>query len=682
MMKENLLTPDLKNEKLSANPAKKAFCRGLFSFGIILVFILGAGLAFQKRRGSLLKKIPDQRSSSSPSISLKTPGGMVKFDSSADFSGYLAKAQEIAEGWSNFSFSQEEVYFGEGLKIGEEVRSAPEPGRFSETTVQVPGIDEPDILKTNGQKIFFSSPAGFYPLEKSNAPVLTEEVFFPFRAETKVIQAFPPADLAEIGQIKRSGELLLEQDTLLVLDRTEIYGFDISLSDLPREKWQLELAENGELITARLFEGDLYLIVRQRIDPSSPCPVRFFSNDSSWPEVACRDIYRPEAIVPINVVYAALKIDPQTGQTEESLSFTGTLSSTVVYASPQSIYLTYGIEAEPVKLLALFFQEEGRGLLPGSILDKINRLQTYEISSLAKMTEFNLILKQYKASLIRDEQVRFEAEMNNRLADFTGKHQRELRRTGLIRIGLSSFKLEASGEVPGQVLNQFSLDEYEGNLRIATTIGQSGGWLIRNQGESANSVYILDRNLKILGSVEDLGLGERVYSARFLGNRGYVVTFKKIDPFYVLDLSDPRRPLLKGELKIPGFSSYLHPLSEDKILGIGQEDSGVKISLFDVTSAENPQELDKYLLDEHWSEVLSSYHAFLFDEKHQVFFLPASKGGYIFSYRDDKLVLVKVLTGVQARRAVYINDYFYVVGDNQIAVLSENNWEKISQLDF
>ena len=126
-----------------------------------------------------------------------------------------------------------------------------------------------------------------------------------------------------------------------------------------------------------------------------------------------------------------------------------------------------------------------------------------------------------------------------------------------------------------------------------------GGFgIIGGLTESANDVYVLDKNLKITGQVLDLGLTERIYSVRFIQDKGYVVTFRQIDPFYVLDLSDPENPALKGELKIPGYSSYLHPITKDKILGIGKEGSNVKISLFDVKDPENPSEAAKYTLQE------------------------------------------------------------------------------------
>ncbi len=316
-------------------------------------------------------------------------------------------------------------------------------------------------------------------------------------------------------------------------------------------------------------------------------------------------------------------------------------------------------------------------------MQKIKNLEGYDISEQAKLTELQLILQKFENTLNEDEKMKIQNELNNRMTDYYKEHKRELEKTGIVKIGLENLDIKASGSVPGHPLNQFSLDEYEGNLRIAITVGDTWSWMITGaRGESANDVYVLDPSLKIKGEVKDLGLSERIYSARFIEDKGYLVTFRQTDPFYVLDLRNPENPQLKGELKIPGYSSYLHPISKDKILGIGEEQGQVKLSLFDVSSPENPVEKDKYNLDEYWSEVSSTHHAFLMDGKHEIFFLPGSKGGYVFSYKNDELKLEKTVSKISARRAIYINDYLYVIGDDMMVVLNEQDWSKVNSIEF
>jgi uncharacterized secreted protein with C-terminal beta-propeller domain len=183
--------------------------------------------------------------------------------------------------------------------------------------------------------------------------------------------------------------------------------------------------------------------------------------------------------------------------------------------------------------------------------------------------------------------------------------------------------------------------------------------------------------MQIMGSVKGLGLTERIYSARFIGDKGYLVTFRQTDPFYILDLSNPAAPKMTGELKIPGFSSYLHPISATRILGVGREEGKVKLSLFDVSNKYNPTEVSKYMLDEGWTEVENNHHAFLIDERHNFFFIPGGKGGYIISYTGDKLDLVKAMSQEGVRRAVYVNDFLYILGDRDMSIWNEKTWEKI-----
>jgi uncharacterized secreted protein with C-terminal beta-propeller domain len=377
-------------------------------------------------------------------------------------------------------------------------------------------------------------------------------------------------------------------------------------------------------------------------------------------------------------------LDPVSGQIENKISFVGSSAQSVVYMSERAIYITYSYYESIIKFFSQFLKERCRDLIPNWVLEKLEKLEGYDISQQAKLLELQSIIEKYQNSLSEDERLRIENELTNRMSDYYKEKKRELEKSGILKIDLEKFEIVANGNVPGSPINQFALDEYQQNLRIAVTVGERFGWFGFGMGggESANDVYVLEKDLKIIGSVKDLGLTERIYSVRFIEDKGYLVTFRQIDPFYVLDLSNPEKPELKGELKIPGYSSYLHPITKDKILGIGKEDWKVKISLFDVTLAENPKELDKYILDESWSDILETHHAFLIDKKHNIFFLPGSRGGYVFSYQNDKLKLVKTVSQISARRAIYINDYLYIVGDNKITVLDEIDWQKVKELEF
>ena len=191
-----------------------------------------------------------------------------------------------------------------------------------------------------------------------------------------------------------------------------------------------------------------------------------------------------------------------------------------------------------------------------------------------------------------------------------------------VRVNGSELAFEAKGNVLGYVLNQYSMDEYNGYFRLATTSQ-------KNQTQQ-NNVYVLNMDLNITGKLENLAKDERIYSARFMGDKCYLVTFRQIDPFFVLDMSNPSEPKVAGELKIPGYSSYLHPYDENHVIGLGKEDNNVKLSLFDVSDVNNPTEIAKYIVEGDYtdSQALQEPKAFLFNKQKELLVIPISQTNY------------------------------------------------------
>ena len=188
----------------------------------------------------------------------------------------------------------------------------------------------------------------------------------------------------------------------------------------------------------------------------------------------------------------------------------------------------------------------------------------------------------------------------------------------------------AAGEVPGSTLNQFSLSEFDGHLRIATTEGTP--WDSRNESESGVHVFeIQGDQLVEVGSVGGLGRTETIQSVRFMGTVGYVVTFRQTDPLYVIDLADPTNPRNVGELKIPGFSSYLHPIGDGRLVGVGRDadlegrDQGFLVSLFDVSDPTSPQQIQTYIESDAWSQAGNDPQAFLWWAPESAAILPIER---------------------------------------------------------
>jgi uncharacterized secreted protein with C-terminal beta-propeller domain len=211
--------------------------------------------------------------------------------------------------------------------------------------------------------------------------------------------------------------------------------------------------------------------------------------------------------------------------------------------------------------------------------------------------------------------------------------------TKIYKFALQPGKVQYAGaaQVPGRILNQFSMDENQGYFRVATTSGE-----VWNNGQysSTNNVYILDQDLKVCGQLENIAPGETIYSARFMGNRAYMVTFQQVDPFFVLDLSDPLNPAILGKLKISGVSDYLQPYDENHIIGFGKDTVmtkgwngqstafylGMKIAIFDVTDVSQPVEMSQALIGDRGtdSELLSNHKALLFSADKNLLAFPVT----------------------------------------------------------
>lgn len=263
------------------------------------------------------------------------------------------------------------------------------------------------------------------------------------------------------------------------------------------------------------------------------------------------------------------------------------------------------------------------------------------------------------------------------------------------------FYAQAEGEIPGRIENSFSMDEYEGKLRAAATVQEyqckkitddrTGEDIGYDYGESkeTNALYILNRSLDIIGKVEGLAENEQIRSARFLGDTGYIVTFRQTDPLFAIDLSDPQNPTVLGQLKISGFSEYLHYYGENKLLGIGMEadeetgrEEGMKLSMFDISNPAEPKEQSKLNLKNYnYSEALWDHHAVFIDTGENLIGFEAEgsdRGNYwkdylVYAYEDGAFTQkLKIQTknddnSWYRTRGTFIGETFYLLSENGTA---------------
>lgn len=266
------------------------------------------------------------------------------------------------------------------------------------------------------------------------------------------------------------------------------------------------------------------------------------------------------------------------------------------------------------------------------------------------------------------------------------------------------------------------MDEHDGYFRIATTEGNSWG----SNADSKNHLFILDGNLKQVGAVNDLAKGERIYSARFMGDKAYLVTFKETDPLFVIDTSNPKSPKVLGELKIPGFSNYLHPIGENHLLGIGYETEvimnegakeptvttgGMKLSLFDITNFNNPKEQQAVVIGGRgtYSSVHYDYKALFRDPRNDIYGFPVSvyrsegdedrlkyegTGAYLYKVTSKGIelkadLIEKARPGEQyednyhvVRRILFVDDKLYTISSSKISSYNGNTFKKQKTIGY
>ena len=287
-----------------------------------------------------------------------------------------------------------------------------------------------------------------------------------------------------------------------------------------------------------------------------------------------------------------------------------------------------------------------------------------------------------------------------------GQDDAEVTQTSIRKVAYKDGILqgEAQTKVDGTLNDSFSIDEYNGYLRLVTTVspvssgdggiarffsGDTGG----RQQEDSNSLYVLDENLEIAGEIHDLAKDESVYSARFMGDVGYFVTFKQVDPLFSVDLSDPSAPEIIGKLKIPGFSEYLHPYGDGQLLGIGMDvdeesvtTDGVKISMFDISNPADVNEEENYVLEDlYGTDVGYNYKEVFVDVEKNLFGFMAygdTTKYFIFTYDENgfKEVFSRELTLYGNVRGLYAGERFYLVNGNTVESFTMDEFQKVDDI--
>ncbi len=598
-----------------------------------------------------------------------------------------------------------------GSTDGSDGDSGGSPADHSETNNQVAGVEEADIVKTDGIHIYQAA-----------------------RGKLRILKSWPANQLTEIVAMElnlRPIELFLDKD------RKKVVVIGNKVEEVTEDTSGAE--PNGstkDSIEPGSFRVDSETVIIAIIDVSNPAKPEVHSrhsykgyyNSSRRVGGAVRLILQANTRYPDDV-QSYLPYETRDGKTKKE------------QIDSLRALLAAGREKIIAKDLNFFlnidgFTKEKAGVVSASMnLGKCENVHAPTVSSPAGFTHvltLNLDSEEVASTSIltyastiysSEKSLYIAAQYFWRLAAFTDGDYTFIHKLDISKPEGATYL--GSGQVEGYLLNQFAMDEHENHLRVAVTVPiadesteDTSDVVSDNFRQSSTinrvSVMAIDGDaLKVIGTTQDLAKGERIYSVRFAGKKGYVVTFRQVDPLFTLDLTNPVEPKVVGELKIPGYSSYLHMLDDNHLLAIGRAGTdegriqGLKLSIFDVTDMANPKESHSFVMDDNaWSEAEWDHKAFTYFPAKKLLGIPVSgyaqdqPGDYMSGF-FSKVAIFSIDTtigitdkgslamgniydgvngndnwwnaGAHVRRSIFADDFVYAISDLGVRAANIND---------
>lgn len=533
---------------------------------------------------------------------------------------------------------------------------------YSKTNTQVQGVDEADIVKTDGTYIYYLTNEKLTIINTENASQMKEMSTIKFDETFTPEELFLNNDkLIVIGTRyeydKTERKIGIDEDYLYpnYMDKTYTSAKLYNVKDKINPTLERTVEVEGDYLTARMIDSNVYIASNKYMYYAYIC------NTYKSTELN-EDDFKPHYL------------DTATSNETKSINFD------CIYYIP---------EFEDTNYLNI-------------VAFNITNNQEANVESYLGAGEEIYASKEN----LYVTKTKYDYERKNKTSITTEIYK--------FNLNNANCTLAKAGDVPGSVLNQFSMDECNGYFRIATT--DSTSW---NSESNTNNLYVLNENLETIGKIEGLAKGERIYSVRFMGNRAYMVTFVETDPLFVIDLSNPTTPTVLGELKIPGYSKYLHPYDETHLIGIGEDTdvvnygygdrvvtNGMKMAMFDVTDPNNPQELYNVKIGEKgtYSELLYNHKALLFSKEKNIIAFPISitendykvtfQGAIVYGVSLEKGFELKTKISNSAtdydryysrnrvERIIYIKDTLFTLSNGLIKAVDLNTFETKGSIEL
>ena len=563
---------------------------------------------------------------------------------------------------TNNSYYKNEIAIMDSTVATAEESKLSEDSLYSETNVQVKGVDESDIVKTDGEFIYY--------VNNSKVVIVNAKDSKNLQIENEIVYEKEEENTFYPEEIYLKDNKLIVIGTKYYKNQEQKYSYFYEPCFLVAKVYNIknkkaislerEIEIEGNYLSSRMIDNNVYLIANQMINVynlkdkeiteinEEELQVKY--KDTAINNETCKLAYDSMYYIPksectsyINI--ASFNIE-ETEKEADIKSYMGAGDN--VYCSKNNLYIT-------------------------------NTLYEYKNYGFYHSQKMQTAINKFE---LKGENVRFVKQ----------------------------------GIVNGKPLNQFSMDESDGYFRIATTDNNTF-----NSENNVNNLYVLDDNLNIVGKLENLAKGERIYSVRFIGKRAYIVTFVQTDPLFVIDLSKPAEPTVLGELKIPGFSNYLHPYDETHIIGFGQDTeviqreygeqvktTGMKMALFDVSDPNNPKEMYVEKIGEEgtYSELLNNHKALLFSKEKNIIAFPITVRDNNYKYKfqgavvygltlDNGFTLKGQIThkasqnstfkydeSKEVERIIYINNQLFTLSKGLIKSIDMETMEELSSVEI
>ena len=617
-----------------------------------------------------------QRITPTGPITTALPQGLAAFESDSQLQQYIAANAKSAQQYNRWG-----IGFGGGLvlrgglpvqfgvvstvaTLTAAVSASASVPSFTGTNVQVQGVDEPDRVKTDGAHLFVST-----------------------QNSVTIMNAYPPNSSAVLSEISFPNTSLIgleiAQDRMMVIGQkaganstVELALYDVS--DLASPRLMQNSSIPGSYVAARLADGYLYAVVQQpsytfngQGNATGVMPVAY--ENGVEVQLPASSVYYTNNTAQISYYTVIPSISMSTGAENETTILTG--PSATVYVSTSNIYVVYTNYPD-------LFSTHG-------ILGDVYTGGQVSVSDVQQAQNSTILRATYSEGMVT---------------------------------------VAAAGVVPGSVLNQFSLDEYNGYFRVATgRFAVVGGSPTRS-----DDVYVLNMNMSQVSALKNIAPGENIYAVRFVGSLGYVVTFEQIDPLFVISFKDVTNPTILSALKVSGYSDYLHPLPGGYLIGVGKDAvpssmdnvafyTGLKLSLFKVYDNGSSTQVSKLVIGDRGTDspVLNDHLAFTFDSTRNVTVIPLMlyvvsgnqttcsgcpppygdpvwQGVYVIKVTDTGFTILGKVSqypagqnfgdspndSLQIDRSVVIGDYLYTVSQGEVMVSTMSTFSTVATLQL